>query len=270
MKKLSLSALVLLGFLLFACSTYNRVLKSDDYEEKFNLANELYDGGQYDRSISLYEQVYQRFPKTAQGEVAYFRMGKAFYFIEDYYMAGYYLGSYSQRFPYSDKAEEALFLSAMCSVNNSPAYSLDQNDTEVAINELQQFIDRYPSSPLIDSCNAIMDDLRFKLEKKQYQAVRLYSKTENYRAAATSAETFLADHPGSQYTEEVYYILVKNSYYLALNSITSKKRERIEQAIERYRNFVSEFPETSYKRELNSMSDALETELQKIIIAENN
>ena len=75
-------------------------------------------------------------PKTGEGELAYFRIGKAYYEDLDFSMAGYYLGAFSQRFPYSEKAQESLFLSAMCSVNNSPEQSLDQNDTELAI--LQQ------------------------------------------------------------------------------------------------------------------------------------
>jgi len=31
------------------------------------------------RSIALYEQIYQKMPKTGEGELAYFRIGKAYY-----------------------------------------------------------------------------------------------------------------------------------------------------------------------------------------------
>lgn len=269
MKKIFFASFSILFLLITACSTYNQVLKSDDYDEKFRYANELYDSGKYAQSINLFEQVYQRFPKAAQGEIAYFRMGKAFYMIEDYYMAGYYLGTYATRFPFSEKAEEALFLSAMCSVNNSPNYALDQNDTEVAINELQQFVDRYPNSVLVDSCNNIMDKLHYKLERKDYNAVKLYSKTMNYRAAVMSAETFVGQYPGSVFAEEVFYLYVKNSADLAENSISSKKRERIEQTLERYRNFVAEYPVSSYLKELSTISSRMDVELQELIIAEN-
>ena len=67
-----------------SCSEYNKVLKSDDYERKFEVATELFDRKQYDRSIAIYEQVYQRFPKTGQGEVSYYRIGKAYYYEQDY------------------------------------------------------------------------------------------------------------------------------------------------------------------------------------------
>ena len=230
------------------------------------MANELYDKGQEVRSIVLYEQVYQRMPKAPEGEVSYFRIGKAYYIGQDFYMAGYFLGQFNQRFPYSPKAEEALFLSAMCSVQNSPEPSLDQHETELAINDLQQFINRYPNSFLIDSCNNTIDRLRYKLEVKAFKSVQLYSKTENFRAAVSSAETFLQDYSRSQFKEEVCYILVKNSYFYAKNSVDKKKAERIAETNERYRTFVADFPESRYANILaRYMEDlaAMEAELKE-------
>lgn len=268
-----------------SCSGYNEVLKSDDYALKMEKADEYYQEGSVpkvkyrksqkaidkkgavrkrkyrtgplQRSVALYEQIYQRMPKGAEGELAYFRIGKAYYFSKDFYMAGYYLGQFPQRFPYSAKGEEAMFLSAMCSVNNSPAPSLDQTDTELAIRDLQSFIDQYPLSDLVDSCNTMIDKLRFKLEQKDYEAVLLYDKTENFNAAATSAETFVEDYPISRYKEDVQRIAVENSYLLAKNSIENKKAERIDKTIERYNTFVAQFPESKELDRLQKMVDEL-------------
>lgn len=251
--------------LLTSCDGYNKVIRSDDYDLKFNTANELYDSGKgYARSIVLYEQIYQRFPKTSQGEVAYYRIGKAYYNDKDYYMAGYYLGSYSSRFPFSPKAEEALYLSALCSVENSPSPSLDPNDTELAIKDLQTFINRFPESEFVPSCNETIDQLRMKLEIKEFDAVKHYSKTEYFRAATVSAMSFLEKYPLTKFKEEAMYLLVKNSYLLSINSVQDKKKERIEESIQRYRTFVTEFPQSNYKREVDDFSDMLEMELQKI------
>lgn len=254
----SLLSLSLLIAVLASCNGYNQALKSDDYPEKFQMANELYDKGQEVRSIALYEQVYQRMPKTSEGEISYFRLGKAYYIGGDYYMAGYFLGQFAQRYPVSPKAEEALFLSAMCSVQNSPEASLDQNETELAIYDLQQFINRYPQSSLVDSCNHTIDRLRYKLEEKDYKSVKLYSKIESYRAAVSSAETFMQDFPMSQFKEELFYILIQNSYLLAKNSVESKKMERIDETTERYRNFVAEFPDSKYLAACSKYKDLAE------------
>jgi outer membrane protein assembly factor BamD len=247
-----------------SCSTYSKVVKSDDYDKKFELANELYDKNQWVKSINLYEQVFQRMPKTGQGELAYFRIGKAYFTEQNYYLGGYYLSTFTEKFPNSPKAEEARFLSAMCTVKNSPGYSLDQTETELALNELQMFINRYPNSNLIDTCNIIMDKLRFKLERKDFEGVRLYHKMENYKASTTSAEVFLTKYPMSSFREEAYLILLKDYYLLAMNSIDTKKSERIEKAMERYRTFAFEFPSSSFKKEADSNLKRLEQEYNNL------
>ncbi len=291
MKSILYSALVASIALVFtSCSGYNEVLKGDDYELKIQKADEYYQAGvipkikyrksqkaiekkgairkqkyrtgSLQRSVALYEQIYQRIPKGAEGELSYFRIGKAYYYSNDFYMAGYYLAQFPQRFPFSAKGEEASFLSAMCSVNNSPAPSLDQTDTELAIRDLQTFIDQYPQSDLVDSCNTLIDGLRFKLERKDYESVLLYDKTSNYNAAVTSAETFIEDFPISRYKEEVMRIAVENSYLLAKNSVDNKKEERISNTIERYNTFVAQFPESDQLDRLGKMVEELR-ELRK-------
>ena len=284
MKKTILIALGLATVVLSSCSDYNEVVKSEDYEKKLAVANSNFERGSIPkikregkksektvmksnillRSVTLYEQIYQRMPKTGEGELAYFRIGKAYYLSGDYYMAGYYLGMFPQRFPYSVKAEESLFLSAMCSVNNSPESSLDQTETELAINDLQQFIDKYPTSNFVDSCNNIIDGLRFKVELKAFNDVKLYAKTERFMAAVSSANTFIDDYPMSEFKEEVHFILVKNSYLLAKNSIENKKKERIKETIERYNTFVALFPTSVWIKNLEGYNKTMIEELAEI------
>jgi outer membrane protein assembly factor BamD len=201
----------------------------------------------------LYEQVYQHAPKSSEGELSYYKMAKSYYEDGDYYMAGYFFGSFVQRYPYSLRNEESYFLTAMCSVNNSPKWSLDQTETYAALNAVQSFIDKYPNSPLVDSCNTIIDVLSYKLEFKDFNKVLQYSKTENFKAALAYADIFVSKYPLSIHDEEVQFLAVKNGYYLTINSIESKKKERVEETITRYRNFASEYPASAYLTELKSL-----------------
>ncbi len=244
--------------LLTACSDYAKIVKGSDYSQKFVTANSLYDQKEFDKAIVLYEQIYQHAPKSGEGELSYYRMAQSYYEIEDYYMAQYYYSSYMQRFPYSNKSEEVLFMIAMCSVKNSPEHSLDQTETELAISNVQQFVDRFPGSYLLDSCNMIIDELRFKLEQKEYEAVALYDRTENYKAAVASGELFMEHYSRSSFLEEVHYMVVKNSYYMTINSIESKKKERSAQTTERFRNFAIRYANSSYLKELEAYIATLE------------
>lgn len=260
--KITMRIFMLSFLLLFigACSDYQKVVRGDDYEEKFIEANRLYDKGSYTKAIALYEQVYQRFPKTDQGQVAYYRMAKAYFEEKDYFMAGYYFNQFSIRYPLSENAEEALFMTAMCSVQNSPSYSLDQQETELALNDLQLFIQRYPNSLYVDSCNNVMDRLRLKLETKRFEAVKLYDKTQDNRAAVASAKSFLEDYPRSVYLKEAALLELENSYQLAVNSILSKKKERIENAMDTYTKYKHLFDE---KKSLATRANKLNENLVK-------
>ncbi len=254
MKKfLSITVIfALFSMLIVSCDHYNQIVKSDDYQAKFDEANRLYDAGKYERCVGLFEQVYQRSPKSPQGEVSYYRMGMACFKVEDWYLASYYLSSFQLKFPYSKLVEETTYLAAMCAVYNSPKSSLDQTETEVALDELQNFITRFPNSERVDTCNIVMNSLRFKLQTKEVMNVRLYSKTGNYRAAVVSAKSYLETYPVTQYREEVYAILLRNQKLLAENSIDTKLEERIVDAEDTYANFLAEFPESLYLREFDN------------------
>jgi outer membrane protein assembly factor BamD len=82
-------------------------------------------------------------------------------------------------------------------------------------------------------------------------------------AAESSALTFMEDYPMSEFKEEVHYLLVLNSYFLAKNSIEKKKKARIEQTIERYSTFVAAFPESKYVRMLASYDDVMRKDLKE-------
>ena len=255
---LSVSFLLLM---LSSCSDYQKIVKGDDYEEKFLHANRMYDKEKYGRALTLYEQIYQRFPNTDRGQVAYYRIAKSYYAEGDYYMAGYYFNQFSIRYPTSENAEQALFMTAICSVKNSPGVSLDQEETELALNDLQLFVQRYPESELIDSCNRTMDRLRYKLETKRFEAVQLYDKTDQNRAAVASSKSFLEEYPRSFYLKEVALIQFLNAYKLGMNSVLDKKKERIEDAMELYAKYSYLFEKESYNNKTRRYNEVLAKEL---------
>ena len=98
-----------LYLVLSGCSSYNEIIKGDDYVKKFELANQLFDNDDFLKSIVLYEQIYQHAPKSGEGELAYYRLGMSYYNSEDYYMAGYYFSSYIQRFLIQRKMKSLCF-----------------------------------------------------------------------------------------------------------------------------------------------------------------
>ena len=137
-------------------------------------------------------------------------------------------------------------MNAFCFYLTSANYKLDQTSTKNAIKEFQSFIDSYPESSRIDSCNTIMDKLRGKLEKKDYEIIKQYYKRDEWKATIVATRIFMKEYPSSLYIDEMYFISINSYYLLALNSIYSKKAERLDNAIENYVKLLDLYPNSSY------------------------
>lgn len=236
-----------------SCSEYNRLLKSTDYNKKYDAAVKYYDNQEYVKALALFEELISIFRGTAKAEKIMYYYAYSTYAAGDYLLAGYHFNNFVKTFPASDKAEECAFMYAYCYYLESPKYSLDQTDTKNAIKELQFFINKYPNSKKKDECNELITKLREKLERKYYEIAKQYYFLEDYKAAITSFENILKDYPDTKFREELMYLIVKANYLYAVKSIDQKKPERFKMVIDSYNKFVSYFPDNSeYGKELGN------------------
>jgi len=148
--------------------------------------------------------------------------------------------------------------------NEAPIYSLDPTNTYRAIKELQSFIDRYPESNRIEECNELIDELRFKLSSKAFENAKQYYTTSNYKSAIIALDNVLIDFPSLNKREEAHFLIVKSTYLLANNSISSKILERLKLTIEAYSHFKDNYPESNYLKELELIYDRTKIMLNKL------
>ena len=248
---------------LVSCSQYEKVLKGDDYDKKYEMAEKLYLKGKFLKAVPLFEEVISIYSKLSEkGEKAYYYLCYSHYNMQEYALAGYYFRNFQITYPQSEHAEEASFMGAMCKVAASPKSSLDQTNTLTAINELQSFLNRYPKTERKDTCNQIIDNMRGKLEQKAFESSKLYYHMEDYEAAAVSFTNMLSDYPDTELREEVLYLVVKSNYKLAANSVKEKKVERFEETIKSYTKFVDNFPSSKNLKELESFYTNAQQEIK--------
>ena len=236
-----MTAVVIVG-----CDDYNKLMKSTDYDYKLQRADEYYDTKIYARAAELYEELIPIFRGTDKSERIYYRYAWSEFKIGDAILSQYHFKNFARQFPNSEHTEECYYMNAFCYYLNSPNYSLDQTYSRNAIKEFQSFIDLYPQSSRVDSCNAMIDILTAKIERKEYEIIKQYHKIYDYKAAAVAASNFIKEYPLSAYNEEMYWVIIDSYYSLALNSYPSKKKARIEAAIENYVKFASLYPKSSY------------------------
>ncbi|MFM1930934.1 MAG: hypothetical protein RL226_237, partial [Bacteroidota bacterium] len=198
---------VLIALFSFSCGEYNKVLKSNDVNYKYEKAVEYFNDDRCMQALPIFEELIGLVRGSQLSEGVYYYYAKCHYCIGDYYLANYYFNNFAKTFVYSPHAEECQFMAAMCSYNLSPEYTLDQTDTRLAINEMQLFMDKYPDSAKRDTCNLLIAELNSKLERKSFEIARLYEKTQNYKSAVLALNNALKEYPNSPYKEEMMFLI---------------------------------------------------------------
>lgn len=232
-----------------SCSEYQKLMKSSDYELKFEKAVEYYENEDYYKSQSLLEELRSIYRGTDKAEKIYYYQAYCSYGLGEYSLAAYLFKDFARQYSSSEHVEEVEYLAAYCYYLISPDPSLEQTYTKAAIQELQVFIEKYPDSEKRTEAQELIDKLQYKLETKAFNNAYLFYNIGDYKAAITSLKIVLEDYPDTKYREEILFTIVKSSFLLAENSIQSKKQERYKNTINYYLSFIDAFPESKMQKE---------------------
>lgn len=264
--------------LLFASSCkFQKLLKSGTADEKYEEALKLYTDKDYSRALQLFDQLVGTTRATDKAQKIAYMYAYSYYNQKDYTLASYYFKRYANNYPNTPEAEECMFMSAYCNFLNSPEYSLDQTITQEAIKDLQLFTNTYPTSKRVSECNDLMDQLRMKLELKDYKMAKLYYRMEDYAASIQAFGSILKEFPDTPHREEILFLIFKSYHKFAKESIESKKKDRHSKALLAYNEFVAQFPESEFLKEANDLKERSKKELdafyikdQKLLNTENS
>ena len=262
----------LAAILLTSCSEYQKVLKNTDVAAKYDLAEKLYNEGDYKRAVRLFEQIAPKYIGKPQGERVMFFFADSYYKTKDYYLSAYQFERFTKSYPRSDKIQEASFLGAKSNYQLSPKYSLDQSETDKALSKLQTFINTYPNSEFFEEANTMAGELTAKKEKKQLEIAKQFNKLGEFNlpilvSAITALDNFITDNPGSIYREEALYYRIEATTNLAMNSTEDKRQERLQDALNSYNNLIKYFPETKFKKDADRLSERIREELSDYTIS---
>ena len=237
------------------CSDYNKIMKSTDLDYKYERALGFLDSNKCFGALPLLEEVVSLTRGTERAIDASFYRATARECVGDFYLARYHFKTFAKTFPNDSRAESAQFQAAICSYNLSPKASLDQSETEAAINEFQLFMDRYPSTLYRDSCQQLVDELRYKMEVKSYESAKLYHRTQQFKSAVIAFENALKDFPDTPFRDEIQWLIVDSYFQYAELSTDRRKLERYNDTIEAFLTFVARFPESSYMDEAQAVHE---------------
>jgi len=262
MKRLLLIIFILVS--ISSCSKFQQHMKSTDMEAKYKAAVNYYEKKDYYHALQLFEELISVYRGTSKAEMSYFYYTYCTYYVDDFTMAAYHFNNFVQSYPNSSHAEEMQYMYAYCFYLDSPISSLDQSSTIEAVDKFQIFINKFPQSAKVEEANKKIDELRLKLEEKTFNNAKLYYKTENYKAAVVAFANLLKDYPYTKFREESMYLSLRASYNYAMNSIDSKRLERLKAAQEEYYNLVDNFAQSRYLRDAERLFEQISKELDSM------
>lgn len=252
MKKIFLFLTIALTFA--SCGEYNKVLKSSDYELKYEFAKRCYTEKKYTKAYTVLEDLVPMFKGTEKAEESLYLLAQSYAGAKDYVTSGQYFTTYYSNYPKGEYTELARYFAGQGYYIDSPDPRLDQGLTMKAIEELQLFMEYYPKSDKISEAQKMIFELQDKLTEKELLSARLYLNLgnylgNNYESAVITAQNAILEHPSTRFKEELMMIVLRARYEEALYSVEEKQEDRYRDVVDEYYTFINEFPEGKYAKE---------------------
>lgn len=237
-----------------SCKTqYDLALESSDVDFKFKAAMEYFNQEKYLKSAAVFESLSIMTSGMDIDDTVQYYWGLSNYKYKDFYTAETNFSQFVSNYPSSPFAMEARFLRIECLYKQTLRYELDQALTYQTVGVITEYLREFPLNDHVSDCSVMLNELNARLDRKAYEAARLYFRMEEYKAARVAFRNVLKDDAESIYREDILYYIAMSSYKYASLSVRTKQRERYLIFVDDYLNFVGEIPESPYRKELDML-----------------
>lgn len=178
--KHKLGIIVFASVLLSGCGSYNKLYKSTDYDYKYEAAKQYFVEGQYSKAATLLDGLITVLKGTDKAEESLFMQALCQYKLGDYTTASQYFTTYYTGYPKGIFAETARYMSGKALYLDTPDPRLDQTSSMKAISELQNYLDYYPDAKNKEEVQNLIFSLQDQLVEKEYMSARLYYNLGTY------------------------------------------------------------------------------------------
>lgn len=164
------------------------------------------------RAVEVYSMVIENQPFTAEAARAQYQVGLCRYTTENYLEAAFDYRRVIEDYPGSDWVDEASYGLAMTYYDMALPPDYDQTPSQLAIDAINSFGNRYPQDERLASLREKEAEMRERIAQQQLQTAQFYEKRRRFESAkiyyeivvdeypdsdaAQTASQWLADHPG--------------------------------------------------------------------------
>jgi len=249
-----------LALLLSGCAgEFNKVLKSQDFDYRYEYAKQCFAEGKFNNTVTLLEGMITSLKGGDNAQESLYMLAMAQYMTRDFESASQTFRKYGSSYPKGIYAEKAAFYVGESLYESAPEPRLDQTPTIGAINAYQRFLDMFPESDFRPEAQRKLYELQDKLIMKEYLSAKLYfnlggyfgninaNNESNYSACIITAQNALKTYPFTHLREDFSLLIMKSKFQLAENSSEEKRLERYRDAEDECYGFLNEFPDSEEK-----------------------
>lgn len=205
--------------LFIGCSA-SKLSISEELQQRFEKGVSLFESEKYMRAKDEFLFIVSNNPGTQMALDAQFLLAESYFSLKEYENALQeydYFARFSQDY---NKVEQARFRICECAILSSNTFEKDQENSNLALNRLQEFIEDYPNSQFAKEANTEMALIRTKLARKEFESGRLYLKLEEYDSALIYLKNILSEYYDTPITDDariaiIFTYLLQDKHELA-------------------------------------------------------
>jgi len=239
------------GLLLAGCGGGD-VSKVMTVEDRFAHAKALFDKEDYLEAINEFTVITLQYQGSAYAADAQYYLGECRFAREEFLLAAFEYSVVKRNYPASPRVADAQFKTGLAYYELAPRASLDQQYTKRALDELQSFVEYYPSHPKAVEADTKIKELTARLAQKEYDTARLYGTMEYYRAALYYYDDVIEKYHDTEYAPlssigKVELLISRNRYREA--AVESKR-------------FLDRYPNSVLRGRMEKLKSDIDEELK--------
>ena len=192
---------LIITLLLCSCSRQNDIF-DEDLSYRFDRGMESFLSGKYSNSEQDFIAIIQNNPGSSLALEAQYYLAEAVFLQDRYEEAEVEFDRFIRFSNDPQRIERARYKSCKCAFESTNDYLFDQSYTAELLDKLQFFIEEYPMSEFEEEVIILMQSVRKRLARKDYEAARLYMKLREFQSARIYFHNILENYYDTDYADE--------------------------------------------------------------------
>lgn len=155
-----------------------------------------------DKAVEVFQAIVDDGPFSEYGQLAQYKLGLAHLALHDYEPAVTAFEQLISSHPDSPLVDDARYQIAQASLKGTFRAGYDQSPTDLALRELEAFVQEYPESDLTPEAKQRLEELKDRRAQHEYLVGQFYERRRRPMSAAVHYEGLVNRFPGSPWAAQ--------------------------------------------------------------------